>query len=88
MTHPLVSVLSGQMDKDVGSLHAIVAEWVLRARSEEERATLRFFGAELGAVQRRIHRRSEPPSEEEIQVALTAVLALMTRRVAEEIRPS
>lgn len=88
MMHPLVSVLSPQMDRDVASLHAIVAEWVLRAESEKERAVLRFFGAELGAVQRRIRCRTEPPTSEEIEIALTAVLALMTRRAAREKQPS
>ena len=84
MSHPLVTVLSPQMNREVSSLHAIVAEWILRADSDKERMVLRFFGAELGAVQRRIRNRSQPPSEEEIAIALTAVLALVTRRASGE----
>ncbi len=88
MPHPIVSLLSPQMNRDVETLHAIVAEWILRAQTPEERALLRGFGAELGAVQRRIRCRQEPPTEEEIEIALTCVLALVGRKVAPEKRPS
>ncbi len=67
-------------------MHREVARWVLESPSEAEKNALRFFGAELGAVQRRIQRRMEPPTEEEIEIALTAVLALVHRR-AESERP-
>lgn len=69
-------------------LHRIVAEWVLHSPTPQERAALRTFGGELGAVQRRMRRRTEPPTEEEIEIALTAVLALVHRRTEVEQRPS
>jgi hypothetical protein len=68
------------MDRDIEELHAIVAQWVVEANDELERARYRVFGSELGAVQRRISARSSPPSREEIEIALTAVLALSGRR--------
>jgi hypothetical protein len=76
------------MNGELDHLHRIVAEWVMESPSEEERATLRYFGAELGAVQRRMRRRMELPTEEEIEIALTAVLALVHRRTGSEHRPS
>ncbi len=84
MTHPLVSALAPMMDGELDRLHRIVAEWVLQSETEGERATLRYFGAELGAVQRRIRLRSEPPTAEEIEIALTAVLALVQRKTRAE----
>jgi len=86
MTHPLISQLSPLMDEDIDSLRAIVADWVSKAGTDLERAVLRYFGAELGAVQRRIRHRAEPPTQEEIEIALTAVMALMNRRVVGEQR--
>ena len=80
MTHPLVSRLAPMMSGELSLLHREVARWVLESPTEAERNALRFFGAELGAVQRRIARRMEPPTEEEIEIALTAVLALVHRR--------
>jgi len=84
MTHPLVSRLAPIIGGDLVLLHRIVAEWVLLSPCDTERATLRSFGAELGAVQRRIQLRTEPPTEEEIEIALTAVLALANRRTKKE----
>lgn len=84
MTHPLVSLLAPMMNGDLAVLHREVARWVLDSPNEAERNALRFFGAELGAVQRRIQRRAEPPTEEEIEIALTAVLALVHRRAESE----
>jgi hypothetical protein len=80
MTHPLAHRLATLMDRDIEELHAIVAQWVVEANDELERARYRVFGSELGAVQRRISARSSPPSREEIEIALTAVLALSGRR--------
>lgn len=88
MTHPLVSRLAPMMDGDLQSLHQIVAQWVLSSPSDSERAALRYFGAELGAVQRRIQLRQEPPTAEEIEIALTAVFALVKRRATKEQLPS
>lgn len=88
MTHPLVSTLAPMMDGELDHLHRIVAEWVLQSQTESERATLRYFGAELGAVQRRIRLRSQPPSSEEIEIALTAVFALVNRKARSECQPS
>lgn len=68
------------MDRDLEELHVIVAQWVVETNDELERARYRVFGSELGAVQRRISARSSPPSREEIEIALTAVLALSGRR--------
>lgn len=86
--HPLVSRLAPLMNGDLSVLHQEVARWVLESPTEAERNALRYFGAELGAVQRRIRRRVEPPTEEEIEIALTAVLALVHRRASSEHRPS
>lgn len=72
------------MDGELDHLHRIVAEWVMQSQTERERIALRYFGAELGAVQRRIRLRQEPPSSEEIEIALTAVLALVDRKVRAE----
>lgn len=68
------------MHGNVDELRAIVAEWVLRAQNDSERARYRRFGAELGAVQRRMNARATPPTEEEVEIALTAVLAISGRR--------
>ncbi len=90
-THPLVSRLAPMMRGDLAVLHRMVAECVLTSPSEQERWVLRTFGSELGAVQRRIQCRQEPPTEEEIEIALTVVLALVHRRTPsahEEYPPS
>lgn len=81
MIHPLASRLAPLMHRDVQELHAIVAEWVLDSADELDRARLRAFGSELGKVQARIGARTSPPTQEEIEIALTAVLALSGRRV-------
>lgn len=81
MTHPLASRLAPLMNRDLDELHAIVAEWVVGEPDDHERARYRVFGAELGAVKRRISARRAPPSREEIEIALTAVLALSGRKV-------
>ena len=88
MTHPLVSRIAPLMNGDLAILHREVARWVLESPTEGERNALRYFGAELGAVQRRIRRREEPPTEEEIEIALTAVLALVHRRAETEYQVS
>jgi hypothetical protein len=87
MTHPLVRLLSEKMDTDLVALQLLVASWIVDEQSAAERAALRCFGGELGAVQRRIRGRKAPPTQEEIEIALTAVLAL-SRRAAREISPS
>jgi hypothetical protein len=79
MTHPLASHLAPLIDQDVDDLRAIVAHWVVNEPSELERARYRRFGAELRALKRRIQARPTPPSEEEIEIALTALLALAGR---------
>jgi len=88
MTHPLVSQLAPMMGDDLELLHQVVARWILESPTEHDRAVFRYFGAELGPVQRRIRLRNEPPTEEEVEIALTAVLALMKRRSDEESLPS
>lgn len=81
MTHPLVSRLVPLMDHRVEELHAIVAEWVVGADTELERARFRAFGSELGKVQARIGARPVPPTSEELEIALTALLAVAGWRV-------
>jgi nucleoid DNA-binding protein len=84
MTHPLASRLAPLMQSDLETLRSIVAECVVDTACAEERAALRAFGCELGAVQRRIRNRSIPPTREEVEIALTAVLALVTKRTQTE----
>jgi len=79
MSQDLVRILSVNMGGDLGELHAIVASYVIGTQSEQERAVLRHFGSELGAVKRRIQRRAQEPTQEEIEIALTAVYALSRR---------
>ena len=79
MPHPLASHLAPLIDRDVDELRRIVAHWVVSESREEERARYRRFGAELRALKKRIQARSTPPSEEEIEIALTALLALAGR---------
>jgi hypothetical protein len=71
------------MDLEVDDLRSIVARWVLEEHDESERARYRYFGAELRALKHRIQRRATPPSEEEIEIALTALLALAGHRVGQ-----
>lgn len=80
MAHPLAAQLAPLMHKDVDELREIVARWVIEERSEAERARYRRFGAELRAVKLRMLARAEPPSEEELAIALTALLALSGER--------
>jgi hypothetical protein len=87
MTHPLASQLAPIMDRDVHELHGIVAEWIVSESSEHERARYRTFGSELSKVQARISARPAPPTEEEIEIALTALLALSGRRVRKVAEP-
>ena len=67
------------MNREVEDLHRVVAEWVIRERSERERARYRLFGAELRAVKARIQARPAPPTQEEVEIALTALLAIAGR---------
>jgi hypothetical protein len=69
------------MNHDLEELYGIVAEWVVHAPNDAERARYRLFASELRKVQRRIFARPSPPSEEDIEVALTALLALSGRRL-------
>ena len=80
MPHPLATHLAPLMDQDVDDLRAIVAHWVVNESNEIERYRYRRFGAELRAVKDRIAARPQPPSEEELEIALTALLALSGRR--------
>ncbi|HEY3233073.1 MAG TPA: hypothetical protein VGJ84_00060 [Polyangiaceae bacterium] len=79
MPHPLASRLAPIIDHDVEDLRAIVAHWLVNEPSEIERARYRRFGAELRALKQRIDARPTPPSEEEIEIALTALLVLAGR---------
>jgi hypothetical protein len=84
MAHPLAAHLAPLIDREIAELHQIVARWVINETDEFERARYRSFGSELRAVKARISARNEPPTEEEIEIALTALLALAGRRVAPE----
>ena len=79
MTHPLVYKVAPGMMGDLTKARAEVAQWLVRCESESERLLYRSFGAELGAVQRRMKLRPQPPSLEEVEIALTCVLALLKR---------
>jgi hypothetical protein len=82
MPHPLARTLAPLMDLEVDHLRQIVARWVLSESDEIERARYRRFGAELRALKARIEARSVPPSEEEIEIALTALLVLAGRHAS------
>ncbi len=86
MPHPLAAHLAPLIDEDLESLRTIVAHWVVNATTPEERARYRRFGVELSALKRRIAARTEPPSEEEVEIALTALLALAGRAEQGEVR--
>ncbi len=79
--HPLASELAPLMDRNVDLLHEVVARWVVVEDDPAERARYRAFGSELGAMQRRIQARATPPTHEEIEIALAALLVLAGRRV-------
>jgi len=85
MAHPLASELAPIMDREVDELHQIVARWVVREEREPERNRYRLFGADLREVKRRIAARGVPPTSEEVEIALTALLVLAGRRAG--IRP-
>ena len=80
MTHPLATRLAPLMNRNVEELYDIVAEWVVTAPNDLERARYRLFASELRKVQTRISARPSPPSEEDIEIALTALLAVSGRR--------
>jgi hypothetical protein len=86
MPHPLATHLAPIIDEDLDRLRTVVAQWVVDATTVEERARYRRFGVELSALKRRIAARSEPPSEEEVEIALTALLALAGRASREDVR--
>jgi hypothetical protein len=56
-----------------------VARWVVNEPCETERARYRRFGSELRALKQRISLRQEPPSEEDVAIALTALLVIAGR---------
>jgi hypothetical protein len=68
------------MDRDVDELRCIVAEWVICERDELERARYRRFGAELRALKDRIRARPTPPTQEELEIAMTAMLVIVGRQ--------
>jgi hypothetical protein len=76
----LPSTLASEFDRNIHELRSIVAHWVINERSETERSRYRRFADELRAVKDRIAARPTPPSEEELEIALTALLVLSGRR--------
>ncbi|MEB2311134.1 MAG: hypothetical protein OZ921_03320 [Sorangiineae bacterium] len=84
MPHPLARTLAPLIDLEVDELRAIVARWVLAESDERERARYRRFGAELRALKARVGTRVTPPTEEEIEIALTALLVLSGPRAQAE----
>ncbi|MBX3127805.1 MAG: hypothetical protein KF718_13865 [Polyangiaceae bacterium] len=85
MPHPLASHLAPLIDRELSELRTIVAHWVVSEHDDFERARYRTFGGELGSLKERISRRPVPPSEEEVEIALTAMLALAGRRLEERV---
>ena len=81
MAHPLATELAPMMNRDVDDLRRVVAEWVVREQSERERARYRLFGAALSRLKARIAARSVPPTEEEIEIAITAMLVIAGREL-------
>ena len=82
MAHPLALELAPLMHRDVSELREVVARWVVGAASEEERARYRRFGADLSELKRRISSRTAPPTEEELEIAMTVLLVIAGRRNA------
>ena len=80
MPHPLATHLAPLIDRDIDELREIVARWVLNESSEAERARYRRFGAELGALKARISAQKVAPSDEEVEMALSALLAIVGNR--------
>ncbi len=80
MPHPLATQLAPIIDLEVGQLQSIVARWVVNEPDELERARYRTFGARLRGLKERIVARPQPPSDEEVEIAITAMLALAGRR--------
>jgi len=68
------------MDREVEELHAIVARWVIETPDAQERARYRVFGSSLRELKCRIVARHTPPTQEEIEIALTVLLLLAGRR--------
>jgi hypothetical protein len=81
MAHPLATELAPIMNRDVDDLRRVVAEWVVREQSERERARYRRFGAALSTLKARIAARSVPPTEEELEIAMTAMLVIAGREL-------
>ncbi|MEZ4225183.1 MAG: hypothetical protein R3B13_29800 [Polyangiaceae bacterium] len=81
MPHPLATQLAPIIDLDVPELQSIVARWVVNESDELERARYRAFGADLRGLKERILARPNPPSEEEVEIAITAMLALVGHRL-------
>ena len=84
VAHPLATELAPQIHRDVADLHQIVARWVIEAKTQQERAKYRVFGSGLRELQHRIAVRSTPPTEEEIEIALTVLLVLAGRHGSPE----
>lgn len=80
MAHPLAARLAPEMHRELEELRTIVAEWVLLADDERERAKYRRFGAELRGLKDRIRARPVPPTEEELEIAITAMLVIVGRQ--------
>jgi hypothetical protein len=80
MAHPLACQLAPLMDRELEDLHRIVARWVIDAKSEAERARYRYFGSGLRELKHRIAVRTCPPTQEEMEIALTVLLLLAGRR--------
>jgi hypothetical protein len=80
MAHPLATELAPLINLEVTALHEVVARWIVAEHDLDERARYRAFGSELSGLKRRIEARTTPPSREEIEIALTALLVLAGRR--------
>ena len=76
MPHPLASHLAPLIDRDIEELRGIIARFIVSEPTPAERARYRRFGAELGGLKARLEARKIPPSDEEVELALSTLLVL------------
>jgi len=81
--HPLASHLAPLIDRDIEELRTIIARFIVSEPSEAERARYRRFGAELAGLKARLAARKIPPSDEEVELALSTLLVLAAAREPE-----
>lgn len=65
---------------DLEELEEIVARWTKDAPSERDRHYYRQFGSKLLELKRQLSTLPEPPSREDLEVALTMMLKLAAQQ--------